>query len=847
MPIEDVDYLKQNSIIQSYIFLIDSRDRDHEAYPTPSEYVASFTAPFTNVIGMQLIDASIPRTMYNIDSYNNTLSFYIRSYGNTSPLYGTSNYKTVTIDPGNYTIQTLIPALTSALTMNINDDPNYPTASIIAKTVSNPPDLKNKIEFRCSYPFAFDMKNSTIAETLGFDLFPVSSEKYLYKKINMPTDQSNQQIFGSVNFATSNSIYGNNTEESSYCNILYQPLVPENSALVDVSSNHYVAQLFTVPARAYISSIAAAFNNTVINPVPYSVVMGTSNTPLYSLDISFNASNTYSPGYSNYSSSNIQQSGNLVTSNITTFILNRATSNNTYTTTSNINTFSGFTPNIYVNRNSNITSSVVQSIRVSSITVIDGISYITSNIDNIITSNITTNYLSNVIATTSPLLSSSFDITNTQGGLTTSVIQSPTLMNTDRYYWLMIGSNSIIPGSNTDVYYCSNVSNLSRTVLLRSTTSGLTWTPTINGISTSNQLVTNIDSDLLYSDTILSEPYNLFVGPRGVLRKLPVSSTKYVAQRFVVNTRTFFQTVRAAFAYDSGYPVPFSVHIGTELQPYMSSDYTLFSSNMNIDFVNGTLSETTITTPVLLVENVYYWLVFGNSSMTSTTDIYYNDINPYIGVHTLYSTTDSGTSWTTPDVADINYNLSVQISVADEYNRIEAPGIFNLIGEPYIVVRCPEIEQNSFRSLSFMKHSLGLAKINLGIVGYADTRFDYSSVPARDFHPIGKFSRMTLRFETSKGYKYDFKGVNHTLTFAIRYYEPVQKSVFEHSIINPNYDGNFLRYMYHRGDDNAEEDSDDDEEDYSRDNIANYRVVEARNSPERLEYEDREMGWYYKE
>lgn len=847
MPIEDVDYLKQNSIIQSYIFLVDSKDRDHEAYPNPSEYVTTFTAPFVNVIGMQLMDASIPRTMYNIDSYNNTLSFYIRSYGNTTPLYSISNYKTVTIDPGNYTIQTLIPALTSALSMNINDSSNYPSASIMAKTLSNPPELKNKIEFRCSYPFAFDMKNSTIAETLGFDLFPVSKERYLYRKINMPIDQSNQQVFGSVNFATSNSIYGNNTEESSYCNILYQPLDSMNAALVDVSSNHYVAQLFTVPARAYISSVAAAFNQTTVNPVPYSIVRGTSNTPLYSLDTSFNASNTYSPGYSNYATSNAQQIGDFVTSNITTYIINRLTSNNTYITTSNANTFSGFTPNIYVDINSNIVAPVVQTIHVSGITVIGGISNVTSNVVNNISSNITTNYLSNVTVYTSPLISSSFDISDTQGGLSTSVIQAPPLMNTDRYYWLMIGSNTITPSTNTDVYYCSNIPNLPGTVLLRSTTSGLTWTPTINGVSTSNQLVTNIDSDLLYSAPILSEPYNLFVGPRGVLRKLSVSSTKYVAQRFIVNTRTFFQTVRAAFAFDSGFPVPFSVHIGTETVPYMSTDYILFTSNMNIDFVNGTLSETTITTPVLLVENIYYWLVFGNSSMSGGTDIYYNDINPYIGVHTLYSTTDSGTSWITPDVADINYNLSVQIVVADEYNRIEAPGIFNLIGEPYIIVRCPEIEQNSFRSLSFMKNTLGLAKINLGIVGYADTRFDYSSVPARDFHPIGKFSRMSLRFETAKGYQYDFKGVNHTLTFAIRYYEPVQKNKFEQSIMNPNYDGNFLRYMYHRGDDNAEEDSDDDEEDYSRDNIDNYRVVEARNSPERLEHEDREMGWYYRQ
>lgn len=551
MPIEDVDYLKQNSIVQSYIFLVDSRDRDRGAYPTPSEYVTTFTMPFTNVIGLQLIDASIPRTMYNIDNYNNTISFYIHSQSNTDPLSVSSNYKSIFVEPGNYTIQTLLPTLTKLLTMHVDDDESKPIATITARSVSNPPDLKNKIEFRCPYPFAFDMKNSTIAETLGFDLFADPIERYSYTKINSSSNENNQ-LYHSVNITPTNT-----------------------------------------------------------------------------------------------------------------------------------------------------------------------------------------------------------------------------------------------------------------------------------------------------SNPVLSDPYPLFTGPRGVLRKLDVSSTKYVAQRFTVGSRTYLTGINAAFAFDSGSPVPFSIHTGSAISPYMAPQYTLLTSNMNIDAVNGTLSDTSINPPVLLVENTYYWLMFGKNDMTSSTAIYYNDINPYIGLHTLYSSSDSGITWTTPDVADINYQLSVQIIVADEYNRIEAPGIFNLIGEPYIVLRCPEIEQNSFRSLSAMKNSLGLAKINLGIVGYTDPRFDYNSVPSRDFHPIGKFSRMTVRFETSKGKLYDFKGVNHTLTFAIRYYEPTQKNKFEYSLINPNYDGDFLKYMFHRGDENAEEDSDDESEDYSRDNLKNYRVVEARNTPERLEYEDREREWYY--
>ncbi len=70
MPIEDVDYLKQNSQKQSYIFLVNSKDRDKGSYPTPSEYVVDFSQPFTNVIGLNVLDASIPRTMYNIDVYN---------------------------------------------------------------------------------------------------------------------------------------------------------------------------------------------------------------------------------------------------------------------------------------------------------------------------------------------------------------------------------------------------------------------------------------------------------------------------------------------------------------------------------------------------------------------------------------------------------------------------------------------------------------------------------------------------------------------------------------------------------------------------------------------------------
>ena len=77
MSIEDINYMKENSIKQAYTFIIDSSDRDRNMYPNPNNYVVNFSTPFKNIIGMEIIDASIPRAMYTIDVDNNELYYYI--------------------------------------------------------------------------------------------------------------------------------------------------------------------------------------------------------------------------------------------------------------------------------------------------------------------------------------------------------------------------------------------------------------------------------------------------------------------------------------------------------------------------------------------------------------------------------------------------------------------------------------------------------------------------------------------------------------------------------------------------------------------------------------------------
>jgi hypothetical protein len=594
MPIDDVDYLKQNSIKQNFLFLIDSKDRDRNAYPTPSEYTIPLTVPFQNVVGFQLLEASIPRTMYNVDIRNNSLSFFIHDSTYSISNLHTSNYigadGSRTVDTGDYTIQTLITALNGhvnndpilpiVLEMFVNNDSNHPAglARIVAETVSNPPEVKNLIRFRCPYPFVIDMQNSTIAETLGFDLF----------------------------------------------------VQPQNEITKPLLEQRYT---------------------------------------------SFTVSNAW------------------------------------------------------------------------------------SNIDN-------------------------------------------------------------------------------------------------------KQLYHSVD---LPSSISLGNQYIVFEGPRGVVRNQSISIGNYIAQQFTVSDQAYFTGVNAALYLDPNFTNGgISVNQNAFWSLYTSSNNLpknlIQTSNFNFNTSNYDILKSSNTIAVTSIDGAYsdtqppfqvflnpgkYWIVM--TSTTNAISIFYNDIPTYASYNPfIYNNSGinnpimSNLQWSSFNDTQngVYFQASIQIILQDTYHYLTAPGIYSLIGERYIVVRCPEIEQHSYRSLAFTKHCLGLAKIKLGVVGFSENSGDFSSVPLREFHPIGRLPKLSFRFETLSGLIYDFKGVNHTMTFAIYYYEPIQKQVFTNSILNPNYNGNFIQYM--QTIEGEEDDSDDQEEEYSRDAPYNYQNIEARHMPETINTLDRE-------
>lgn len=182
----------------------------------------------------------------------------------------------------------------------------------------------------------------------------------------------------------------------------------------------------------------------------------------------------------------------------------------------------------------------------------------------------------------------------------------------------------------------------------------------------------------------------------------------------------------------------------------------------------------------------------------------------------------------------------------DGLHIIKAPGMMYLIGYKYLVLKCPEIEQHLYRSLSYSKYSLGLAKIRINSYGYNDEKTSFMKVPLREFHPIGKLSKITLRFETETGELYDFKGVNHNIVFAIYYYEPKQNNVVKSSILNPEYTPDFINYLYKQEEQEGESD-DDNEEDFSRDNLDLYKKHELEYSISSIDNKNNMIAYYKRE
>ena len=639
MSIEDINYLKNNSIKQNYTFLIDSTDRDRDKFPNPNKYVVEFTVPFKNVIGMEIIDASIPRTMYNIDIENNLIYYYL----------GT------------------------------NEEDNVIKNGVTEKIACN------LIKYNCSY-----IDSYTLLENSGY--IELSNNINIYNI-----------------YANYVNTYGNET------------LIGGNELGITYS--------FKVKAEAIYNYDYSKDNTYCIFSFGYYHLWNQTNTNYTAMtvnvlkiiegelyDIQFIIGDGTIEGDKNIIA-NVDLSEEV---HICWTILENKW-------------------NIYISNNS-LSLNIVQQFTVKK--TIKNVFYIKKYIGRSLSAPITLNKTGN----------------NYKG------------------YW-NDGAKMYIK----DFKIYNRELKTNEIALCRNNT-------IIKGLTIWYKLYDNDNDTKNYGE-------NEYINYINIFNKISIDTGDYTFKTFLLNYEEKEDSEIGFKKHSEPAELTNLIDIYSRLPFILDMERSTIYENLGFDLYNS-------INPLYINDRYQY------------KSIYNTDRRMYKMFHSI-----------------INTKLTKVIdNIEFDKNIITSPGIVYLIGNKYIVLKCPEIEEHLFGSLSYSKYSLGLAKFRVDNAGINSERLAITKLPIREFHPIGKLSRISLRFETNKGLLYDFKGVNHNIVFAIYYYEPKQNKFPEGSILNPEYKMNYIDYQYYE--EEIDGDSDDENEEYSRDNIDDYKKREIDYSNE---------------
>ena len=100
--------LQKRQLIKKHTIMIDSRDRNRTIHPNPNEYKYQFNVPYRNIVAIKVIQTSIPRSEYNVNSTNNLIYFYDSASSSGEPTQAT-------IAEGQYTTSTISAAVKTAM------------------------------------------------------------------------------------------------------------------------------------------------------------------------------------------------------------------------------------------------------------------------------------------------------------------------------------------------------------------------------------------------------------------------------------------------------------------------------------------------------------------------------------------------------------------------------------------------------------------------------------------------------------------------------------------------------------------------------------------------------------
>ena len=211
--------------------------------------------------------------------------------------------------------------------------------------------------------------------------------------------------------------------------------------------------------------------------------------------------------------------------------------------------------------------------------------------------------------------------------------------------------------------------------------------------------------------------------------------------------------------------------------------------------INGPVTRTgKIKFSVQSVRNTFFMIDIDNTSMAEN-----------IGFSVFKSVNTTATDILFERISHPTRKNLLASVTRDEDEQIIPPGVVYLLGIRYVVLRCPEIESLiGSQSYDVSSGGIGIFKLALN-QETVQQRLDFVHFVRKPFHPIEKLDRLTFRFELKDGQLYDFKGVDMFMILQINTYVPKRKQHFDPkmSVLNPNYDPDFMRYVNRENDKKA--------------------------------------------
>lgn len=851
MSIEDVDYMKQNSIKENYTFIVDSKFRNQEEYPNPNNYVVNFDIPFKNVFGIEILDVSVPKTMYNIDNNTNKLYIYINTTKNSIINYfdmaeGLNwekfssiknaedneiiNYylsdnlkKNIKIDDiiyygitnlNKYNYVTTVDILNwNRNVININEVDNSDNTDFNYESIYNI-ELSEDLKINNTFNNYNELEKYNINNLRTYNVIPIIDEVYddkFYLKWYNSGSKFIENNYGlkweyiGNTKPNKGNIIDNAFIKNKIKNNEFELSIEElESSNIDISNKNNYIELNTngnkmfykpktninignrwintgIELNYYTEYINKKLEEIIKNKIYNQQDLVFTNIELndnnYDFNNNINIFIRIITGLKWRITSNINDSGeNLIDNSEIIKLIKDKSKNITDVVEFNITDFANFDINFFLN-NINVNSYVLIDNIIwrtdYSIYIPDGTIDVNGKIKKQWLLN---NDLANLIASDNNFEQKYYTININQlewnnFNINYEELLSDTVIIVDSYYYKILPSYYYI--ANKDYYYPNDILNI------------------------------NNENDY---QKLLDIFFELFV------LEIPIGN--YTLNRLIVALNTQFREVIN------------SKILNRKIEDVQDNKFLINTDNFELELqCSGNTIPADIQNILKFEANRNIILDMNKSTLNKTLgfyskvsdDLQYNNNYSYLNINKI----------------NIYERFYHSIETGNKY-RIIAPGIVYLIGSEYIILKCPEIEEHLYGSLSYTKNTVGLAKIRVSNWGLNEETTSYLKLKLREFHPIGKLSKITLKFENAEGDLYDFRGVNHNIVFAIHYYSAKQKQKFEKSVINPEYKMNFIDYKYLQEENEEDSDIENDIND-SVISIEDYKKMEKKYSDKKYD------------